>query len=61
MNKWLQNIAPRINIEVWIFVLSAALALVIALLTVSYQSVKAVLANPVDSLHYGMIWERKFS
>jgi putative ABC transport system permease protein len=52
MNRWLQNFAYRINIEVWTFVLSAALALIIALLTVSYQSLKAAFANPADSLRY---------
>jgi len=52
MNKWLQNFAYRIHIGVWIFVVSAAAALSIALLTVSYQSIKAATANPVDSLRY---------
>ena len=52
MNRWLQNFAYRINIGLWIFVVSAALALFIALLTVSFQSIKAATANPVDSLRY---------
>ena len=52
MNRWLQNFAYRINIGLWIFMLSAALALFIALLTVSFQSIKAATANPVDSLRY---------
>jgi putative ABC transport system permease protein len=52
MNKWLQNFAYRVNIEIWIFILSASLALIIALVTVSYQSIKAALANPVESLRY---------
>jgi putative ABC transport system permease protein len=52
MHKWLQNFAYRIHIGVWIFVVSAAAALSIALLTVSYQSIKAATANPVDSLRY---------
>jgi putative ABC transport system permease protein len=52
MNNWLQNFAYRIDVGVWTFVLSAMLALVIALLTVSYQAVKAAIANPVDSLRY---------
>jgi putative ABC transport system permease protein len=52
MNKWLQNFAYRINLGLWIFVMSAALAFFIALLTVSYQSIKAATANPVDSLRY---------
>jgi len=52
MNRWLQNFAYRINIGMWIFVVSAVLALFIALLTVSFQSIKAATANPVDSLRY---------
>ncbi len=52
MSRWLQNFAYRVNIGLWTFVLSAALALVIALLTVSYQSFKAAFANPADSLRY---------
>ncbi|UCE06949.1 MAG: ABC transporter permease, partial [bacterium] len=50
MNKWLQNFAYRVDIGIWIFILSAALALIIALVTVSYQSIKAAMANPVESL-----------
>jgi putative ABC transport system permease protein len=52
MNRWLQGFAYRINIGIWSFVLSAVMAFVIALLTVSYQSVKAAIANPVESLRY---------
>ncbi len=52
MNKWLQNFAYRISINIWMFLASAAVALIIALLTVSYQSVKSALGNPVDSLRY---------
>jgi putative ABC transport system permease protein len=52
MNKWLQNFAYRMDVEWWIFVLAGGLALLIALLTVSTQAVRAALANPVDSLHY---------
>jgi len=51
-NRWLQNFAYRINISIWTFILSAALALAVALITVSYQSVKSARANPVDSLRY---------
>jgi len=50
MINWLQNFAYRINLGVWTFVLSAAIALMVALLTVSYQSIRAALANPVESL-----------
>ncbi|MCK4816997.1 ABC transporter permease, partial [bacterium] len=52
MNHWLNNFAYRTNIGIWAFILSALLALVIALLTVSYQSIKAALANPIESLRY---------
>ncbi len=52
MKKWLQDFAYRINLGWYIFVLSAMLALVIAIVTVSYQSIKAANANPVDSLKY---------
>jgi len=52
MNRWLQGFAFRTNIGIWIFVVSAALAFVIALFTVSFQSIKASYANPVKSLKY---------
>jgi putative ABC transport system permease protein len=52
MNKWLQNFAYRIRINIWMFMAAAGLSLVIALLTVSFQSVKVAQENPVDSLRY---------
>ncbi|NIM89861.1 MAG: FtsX-like permease family protein [Candidatus Aminicenantes bacterium] len=52
MNKWLQHFAYRTKIGFGIFVLSALLTFVIAFVTVSYQSIKAAVANPVDSLRY---------
>ena len=52
MQKWLQNFAFKTDIGLWVFGLSAALSLVIALITVGYQSIKAALANPADSLRY---------
>jgi putative ABC transport system permease protein len=52
MYRWLQNFAYRININIWIFIFSGTLALFIALLTLSYQTIKAATANPVDSLRY---------
>ena len=52
MNKWLQGFAYRTSITVWTFALSAILALIVALLTVSYQAIKAARSNPVDSLKY---------
>lgn len=50
MNRWLQDFAYRIEIGWWMFALAGLLAAAIALLTVSFQSVKAALANPVKSL-----------
>ncbi len=52
MNKWLQNFAYHVDLSWWIFVLAGVSALVIALLTVSYQAVRAATANPVESLRY---------
>lgn len=49
-NSWLQNFDYRSNIAGWIFVVTGAGALTITLLTVSFQSVKAALANPIKSL-----------
>ena len=50
MHKWLENYPYRININVWIFVLAGVSVLLIALVTVSYQAIKAAIANPVNSL-----------
>jgi putative ABC transport system permease protein len=50
MHKWLEDFAYRINISWWIFLLAGALAVFIALITVSIQAVKAAIANPVNSL-----------
>jgi len=52
MKQWLQNFAYRIDIGIGTFILAALLALVIALLTVGYQAVKAAMANPVEALRY---------
>jgi putative ABC transport system permease protein len=52
MNRWLQDFAYRIEISWWMFALAGGLALVIALLTVSTQAIKAALANPVEALRY---------
>jgi putative ABC transport system permease protein len=52
MNRWLQDFAYRINIDAGIFLLAGVIALLIALATVSYQAIKAALANPVDALRY---------
>ena len=50
MNRWLQDFAYKIDMPWWVFALAGALAVGIALLTVSFQSVKAALMNPVKSL-----------
>ena len=52
LDKWLDNFAYRVNIGWMAFLLTGVLTSMIALLTVSYQSVKAALANPADSLRY---------
>ncbi len=52
MNKWLENFAYKTNLSWWIFALAGLLALAIALLTVSYQSWKAAVKNPVEALRY---------
>jgi putative ABC transport system permease protein len=52
MSKWLQNFAYRTSIGWETFVLSGALALLVALITVSSQAVRAALGNPVDTLRY---------
>jgi putative ABC transport system permease protein len=50
MNNWLQSFAFRIHISWWIFFVAGATAIIIALLTVSFQAIKAAVANPVKSL-----------
>jgi putative ABC transport system permease protein len=52
MTKWLQNFAYRINLSIWMFVGAAGLSLIVALLTVSFLSLKVAQENPVDSLRY---------
>lgn len=50
MQQWLQDFAYSINISWWVFVLAGIIVMAITLLTVSFQSIKASLTNPVDSL-----------
>jgi putative ABC transport system permease protein len=50
MNKWLQDFAYRIHISWTIFFIAGLIAIAIALITVSFQSIKAAVANPVRSL-----------
>mgnify|MGYP005725426543 CR=1 FL=1 len=52
MNQWLDNFAYRVEASWWIFALAGGLALLIALLTVSTQAIRAATANPVESLRY---------
>jgi putative ABC transport system permease protein len=50
MNNWLQTYAYRIEIQWWMFVLAAAISIVIAWSTIAWQAFRAANANPVDSL-----------
>ncbi len=50
MNEWLQNFAYHVELSAWMFVVSGLVAVFIALFTVSFQSIRAALANPVNSL-----------
>jgi hypothetical protein len=50
MSKWLQNYEYRVPVSWWMFVLAGVVAIFIALFTVSFQAIKAALANPVESL-----------
>jgi len=50
MNKWLQDFAYQTTISWWIFAIAGVLVVIIALATISFQSIRAAVANPVDSL-----------
>ena len=50
MNKWLQNFAYKTEIRWWVFIAAGFLAIIIAVATVSFQAIKAAMANPVKSL-----------
>jgi len=50
MHTWLANFAYRVDIGWWVFIVAGVAALLIALLTISFQSIKAAIANPVKSL-----------
>jgi putative ABC transport system permease protein len=52
MHKWLQSFAYRISISWWVFVLAGVIAIIVALLTVGYQSYRAASKNPVEALRY---------
>ncbi|MGK6350425.1 FtsX-like permease family protein [Parapedobacter sp. DT-150] len=50
MNKWLEDFVYRIDIQWWMFAVAGAVAVIIALITVSWQAIRAAVANPVESL-----------
>lgn len=52
MNNWLKGFAYRIEISVWMFAVTAGLSILIALLTVSYRSIRSALSNPVEALRH---------
>ena len=52
MHKWAQRFAFRPGISIWPFLLASVVVLIIALLTVSYQTIKAARSDPVDLLRY---------
>jgi len=52
MKKWLQNFAYQAGISISVFLISVLLTLAIALITISFQAVRAALSNPVDSLRH---------
>jgi putative ABC transport system permease protein len=50
MNQWLENFAYRIELDAWVFVIAGLSAILITILTISYQAIKAAIANPIKSL-----------
>jgi len=52
VNLWLENFAYQIKVSAWFFLLAGGLTIVIAIITVSFQAIKAAVANPVDTLRY---------
>ena len=50
MHNWLQDFAYRINMPWWVFLIAGVLAALIAFITISFQAIKAALANPIKSL-----------
>jgi putative ABC transport system permease protein len=50
MRNWLNGFAYKIDLEWWVFVLAGLIAIVIAVMTISYQAIKAALTNPVKNL-----------
>ena len=52
LNDWLQNFAFKVDLDIWIFILAAGITVFIAITTISFQAIKAALANPIDALRY---------
>jgi ABC-type antimicrobial peptide transport system permease subunit len=52
MNRWLQNFTYRIDVDWWVFLLAGVLAMLIALFTVGFHTIKAARTNPIDNLRY---------
>lgn len=52
LNQWLRNYAYRISIEWWVFAIATILSVAVAMISVSFQAVKAARGNPIDSLKY---------
>ncbi len=52
MSRWLEGYAYHARLSLWIFILAAVISLFIALVTVSFQTVRAAYRNPVDALKY---------
>jgi putative ABC transport system permease protein len=52
MNKWLENFAYRIHLNLWIFMVSGLITIIISLLTVSWHTWSAATKNPVDCLKH---------
>ena len=50
MNEWLEDFAYRINIPVWVFIVAACIAAIVAFATISFQAIKAATTNPVKNL-----------
>jgi putative ABC transport system permease protein len=52
MHKWLENFAYKTTLSWWVFAAAGVIAMLVALLTVSWQSWRAATRNPVESLRY---------
>jgi putative ABC transport system permease protein len=50
MNKWLQDFTYRIAINGWVFIIAGLIVVIIAMVTISFQAIKAAVANPIQSL-----------